>query len=165
MTFYEGLFRDLDQSGIRYLVVGGVAVILHGFVRATADLDLMVALEPENLKRFLALMKKRGYRPRAPVALEAFADPDKRKAWITDKGMKVFSLYHPQKLDELIDVFVDEPIPFDEAYSRRKVETIGSTPVTIMQISDLIRLKKIAGRPQDVQDIAGLEFLLRSPKP
>lgn len=162
MTFYEELFRDFDTAGIRYLIVGGVAVILHGFVRATADLDLMVAFDTENLKVFLSLMKQKGYRPKAPVPLEDFADPQKRKVWVTDKGMKVFSLYHPHKPEELIDVFVEEQLPFAEAYARKKVANLGSTPVNIMQIPDLITLKRKAGRPQDLQDIAGLEHILRN---
>lgn len=95
MTFYEELFRDFDKAGVRYLVVGGVAVNLHGFVRMTADLDLIVALDPENLRAFLALMKSKGYKPKVPVPIEDFADPNKRKNWIIDKEMKVFSLYHP----------------------------------------------------------------------
>lgn len=162
MTFYEELFQDFHKAGIRYLIVGGVAVILHGFVRATADLDLMLAMDPENLKRFLELLKSKGYRPKAPVPMESFADPAARKAWIEEKGMKVFSLYHPKKCEELIDVFVEEQLPFADAYDRRHVATVGTTPVDVMQIPDLIALKKKAGRPQDLQDITGLEHILRS---
>jgi len=71
--------------------------------------------------------------------------------------MKVFSLFHPQKLMELIDVFVEEPIPFDDAYARKKIVTAGATPINLIGIADLITLKKQAGRPQDLQDIAALE--------
>lgn len=161
MTFYEDLFKELHNAGVRYLVVGGVAVILHGFVRATADLDLMVALDKPNVLIFLGLMKNKGYRPKAPVPIESFADAETRKAWIAEKGMKVFSLYHPERLEELIDVFVEEQIPFKEAYERRKISQIGSTPVSIMEIPDLIALKRKAGRPQDLQDIVGLDHIYR----
>ncbi|MFN0117002.1 MAG: DUF6036 family nucleotidyltransferase [Elusimicrobiota bacterium] len=164
MTFYEELFKDLDMKGVRYLVVGGVAVILHGFIRATADLDLMVALDEKNLHTFLDLIKSKGYRPKAPVPIDDFSDPEKRKSWVTEKGMKVFSLYHPQKLDELIDVFVEEQIPFSDAYSRKKVALLGTIPINVMQIPDLITLKKKAGRPQDLQDIIGLEHILKENK-
>ncbi len=75
MTFYEDLFKDLERLKIRYLIVGGVAVVLHGFLRATADLDLVVALNEENLKPFLALMKAKGYRPKVPVPIESLSDP------------------------------------------------------------------------------------------
>jgi predicted nucleotidyltransferase len=165
MTFYEEVFKDLDSNNIRYLLVGGVAVNLHGFVRMTADLDLVVALDPDNLAAFITLMKSRGYKPRVPVPIEDFADPEKRKRWVKDKGMKVFSLYHPQKLDELIDIFVEEPLPFSDAYARKKIAHLGITRVNIMSIPDLIVLKKKAGRPQDMQDIAAMEDYLRTHKP
>src|SRR5438105_9331420 len=100
MTLYEELFSDFDKAGIRYLVVGGVAVILHGFVRATADLDLLVGLDPKNVDTFLTLMKKRGYKPKAPVAIEDFKVPENRQRWKKDKGMIVFSLFHPDRSQE-----------------------------------------------------------------
>lgn len=154
---YEDIFRELQEAGVRYLVVGGVAVILHGFVRSTADLDLMVALDRANLDIFLNLMKKRGYKPKVPVRLEEFADADKRQAWIDEKGMRVFSLIHPQKLQELIDIFVNEPIPFAEAYNRREKVRVGSTEVSVIAAKDLIELKKKSGRPQDLEDVRALE--------
>lgn len=162
MTFYEELFKDFDKAGIRYLVVGGIAVVLHGFLRATADLDLMVALDPKNLDIFLKLLKEKGYKPKAPVPIESFADAEKRKEWIHDKGMKVFSLYHPQKLGELIDVFVEEQLPFKEAYARKKTVKFGTVQINLMSIADLITLKKKAGRPQDLQDINALRDLKKS---
>jgi len=159
MTFYEDLFSTLEEHRIRYLVVGGIAVVLHGFIRATADLDLMVALDRDNLNAFLGIVKQRGYKPKVPVALEDFADPNNRRAWIQEKGMKVFSLYHPGKPRELIDIFVDEPIPFEEAYKQRKVMKIFSMSVSVINASHLIELKRKAGRPQDLEDIRALEDL------
>lgn len=157
MNFYEELFGALEENRVRYLVVGGVAVMLHGFVRATADLDLLVALDKDNLRAFLDLMKQRGYKPRVPVPIEDFADPKNRQSWIEEKGMRVFSLIHSKKPQELIDIFVEEPMPFAEAYSRRKSIRVGSTEVSVMNISDLIRLKQRAGRSQDLQDVQGLQ--------
>ncbi len=75
--------------------------------------------------------------------------------------MLVFSLYHPQKPNELIDIFIQEPIPFAEADSRKSIGTLGKTSVNLMGIQDLITLKKRAGRAQDIQDIAFLEKALR----
>ncbi|OGR89545.1 MAG: hypothetical protein A2992_03855 [Elusimicrobia bacterium RIFCSPLOWO2_01_FULL_59_12] len=161
---YEDLFQELQTAGVRYLVVGGVAVLLHGFVRTTADLDLMVALDSDNLAIFLDLMKRRGYKPKVPVSIEEFADPKKRQSWIVEKGMKVFSLIHPQKLQELIDVFVDEPIPFAEAYHRREKVKIGASEVSVIGAEDLITLKKKSGRPQDLEDIRALESFFKEKK-
>jgi predicted nucleotidyltransferase len=164
VTFYSELFEIFEKRKIRYLVVGGVAVVLHGFLRATADLDLMIALDSENLKKFLDLMKELGYKPRVPVALQDFASPDIRRSWIKDKNMKVFSLIHPKELTHLLDVFVDEPIPFEEAYQRRERISAGSSKVNVACMTDLIHLKEKAGRQQDKADIQALKKLLKKKK-
>jgi predicted nucleotidyltransferase len=157
MTYFEEIFTEMDKRKIRYLVVGGVAVVLHGFIRATADVDLIVALDAKNVEAFLSFMKQRGYRPKPPVPMDDFADPAKRKSWIEEKGMKVFSFFHPHKFEELIDVFVEEPKPFEELYSRRKVIHSGALGVSVIGMSDLMNLKRAAGREQDLQDIKALE--------
>jgi len=51
--YYENVFRVLQKNNIRYAVAGGVALVLHGVVRFTADVDLIVDLEQENLRRFV----------------------------------------------------------------------------------------------------------------
>lgn len=159
--FFADTFRALDDAEIRYLVVGGVAVVLHGFVRATADLDLMVDFDQPNLLRFLGLMKSRGYLPKAPVAIEAFAEPENRRSWREEKGMKVFTLQHPERAGELIDVFSWEPIPFVEAYPRRSIVPMDGYSISVAAIADLIALKRPVGRPQDLEDIRAMEARLK----
>ncbi len=156
---FEELFRDLEKNKIQYLVVGGVAVVLHGFLRSTADLDLMVALNPPNLKAFLELMTQKGYKPKAPVRVMDFLSLKNRREWKRKKGMLVFSFYHPAKPPELIDVFVDEPIPFNRAFQQRESISIGKTTISVINVQDLITLKKKAGRPQDLEDIRALKKL------
>ncbi|MBI5245118.1 MAG: hypothetical protein HY922_15760 [Elusimicrobia bacterium] len=153
---YEEIFKELDEKGVRYLVVGGVAVVLHGFLRATADLDLMIDLGEGNVRSFLDVAKARGYKPRPPVQIEDFALESNRRAWRQEKGMRVFSLWHPDRPQDNVDVFVDEPIPFEEAYARRKVVPVGEAGISVLSIPDLIRLKQAAGRKQDLEDIRAL---------
>ena len=162
--FFADTFRALDDAEVRYIVVGGVAVVLHGFLRATADLDLMVDFDPPNIERFLGLMKSRGYRPRAPVPIEAFAEPENRRAWREDKGMKVFTVFHPERAGELIDVFSWEPIPFQDAYARRLLIPMDGYSISVAAIADLIALKRPVGRPQDLEDIRAMEARLRRGK-
>ena len=76
------------------------------------------------------------------------------------KGMRVFSLIHPKFLTHLLDIFVEEPIPFDEAFARRVRISAGNTEVNVAGIKDLIHLKEKAGRPQDQEDIRVLQKLL-----
>lgn len=64
--FFEEALVLLRDGGVRFIVVGGTAVILHGVPRTTADLDLVVDEEPANLRRFVSAMTRLGYQPQAP---------------------------------------------------------------------------------------------------
>jgi hypothetical protein len=157
----DRIFAALEASAARYLVVGGVAVVLHGHPRFTADLDLVLALDPGNLARALPALEALGYRPRAPVSLAEFADPLQRRQWVEEKGLTVFSLWSPQLPATEIDLFATEPLPFEAAYRRALRADLGATTVTVASLRDLIALKRGAGRPQDVADVAALEAIER----
>src|SRR5579864_7886909 len=90
-VFYESILRALEKHEVRYAIVGGVAVNLHGIPRMTADLDLIVDLSKENLEKLLTAMKEVGYLPRLPVAPEELLSPEKREEWITQKNLMVFT--------------------------------------------------------------------------
>src|SRR5690606_21486518 len=93
MTPFEQIFAALRAADARYVVVGGVAVNLHGYQRFTKDLDLVVELVPDNALRTLAALQSLGYKPALPVKAVDFADPEIRAAWIRDKDMMVFQMY------------------------------------------------------------------------
>ena len=154
----ERIFRALDEAKVRYLVVGGVAVVLHGHVRLTQDLDLVVDLDPDNLERALASFESLGYQPRLPVRLRDFADAAIRRRWIETKNMTVFSLWHPRSHFG-IDLFVDEPFDFDDVYPRARIADLGEARVPVVPREELLEMKRRAGRPQDLLDLDELERL------
>ncbi|MDO8526459.1 MAG: hypothetical protein Q7T03_02090 [Deltaproteobacteria bacterium] len=157
MISYRNLFVALGKAKIRYLVAGGVAVNLHQVQRATADLDLIIHLEPDNVLKFAKVMTKLGYKPKVPVDAKDFADPKKRKEWIETKNMVVFSFINPSNHFELIDIFVQEPKPFKNMDKKKmKIEAFGVT-IPVIGLDDLIELKKEAGREKDLFDIAQLK--------
>jgi hypothetical protein len=80
---FDLIFDALQRGQVRYLVVGGVAVVLNGHPRFTADLDRVVALDPGNARAAIAGLARLGYRPRAPVDGALFADPE---AWRRPDG-------------------------------------------------------------------------------
>lgn len=157
----ERIFAALEASGARYLVVGGVAVVLHGHLRFTADLDLAVALDAVNVDAVLAAVEGLGYRPRAPVPLRAFADPAQRSDWQRTKEMTVFSLWSAGFPGTEIDLFLSDPFPFDAAWSRRLRADLEAAVVNVASLADLIEMKRRAGRPQDLEDVRALEALAR----
>lgn len=84
----EAVFDALNQAGVAYLVVGGLAVNAHGYVRISMDIDLVIALHPENISKALHALDDEGFRPAVPVTPEQFADPDNRKLWREEKEMR-----------------------------------------------------------------------------
>ena len=89
MLLYEPLFRALNASGTRYVEVGGVATVLHGYARLTADIDLILDLEESAAARAMHALAGLGLRPRALVDPADFADSRIREGWLQDKGMQV----------------------------------------------------------------------------
>lgn len=141
------------------MVVGGVAVVLHGHPRFTGDIDLVVSLEPNNVLTAMGALGALGYRPRAPVPIEAFADPIARRSWVQEKGLTVFSLWSPSQATTEVDIFVEEPFPFDEAYARALHAKLDHATVPVASIADLIALKMRAARPKDLEDVRVLRLL------
>ena len=161
MALFEPLFDAFNKAGLRYVVVGGVAVVLHGFARLTADVDVVVDLSPEEAAKAVDCLSSLGLRPRAPVDPIGFATPTTRQTWIEEKGMQVFSWYDPENPMREVDVFVSHPIPFEDLWSRSTLFSLGTTLVRVASIADLIQLKRLAGRPEDLTDIEALEEIER----
>lgn len=157
---FEAVFAALQSAGVRYLVVGGVAVVLHGYPRFTADLDLVVALDRENALGLVDALTTLGYRPRAPVPAAAFADAETRRLWIQEKNLTVLSFWSPGHPATEIDVFVAEPFPMEPALARSLRFQVGEVTVPVASIPDLIFLKRQSARPKDLDDIQALEAIL-----
>ncbi len=159
----EEIVKALNDASVRYLIAGGLAVVAHGHLRFTADVDLILDLDEDNARRALSALSGLGYRPRAPVALEEFADPKARSQWIREEGLTVFSLCSPQHSATEIDLFVESPLDFDRAYhAALRLEVAAGVSATFLGFEDLIALKKKAGRPQDLADIERLQASKRA---
>jgi predicted nucleotidyltransferase len=156
----RAIAEALDRTQVRYLVVGGIAVVAHGHLRYTADLDLVLDPDPGALRRAIEALSALGYRPRAPIAFEGFADPAQRRAWAEQKGMMVFSLVSSEHAATELDLFLESPFDFEAVYSRSVRMTLrDGTAITVVALADLIELKRSAGRERDLQDIRELESL------
>lgn len=154
------IFKALADAEVDYVVVGGLAVIMHGYLRATADLDLAIGLSPDNARRGMQALAAIGLRPRLPVALEDFADPDKRAEWRDTRNMRVFPLWDPANPLRSVDVFIDEPIAFEQLLQHAVTKDLDGLSVRVASIPHLIEMKQRAGRPRDLDDIAKLRQIL-----
>lgn len=156
MSQFLPIFRLLNEADVRYIVVGGIATILHGYVRATTDIDLVIDLQPEEVEKTIRALSAHDFKPRAPVDPLQFADPVQRTRWLEEKGMQVFSMVRPNNPGVSVDLFARHPIPFDALWARSILTEIGGLSIRICSIDDLITLKRLAGRPRDLNDIEHL---------
>ncbi len=153
---YGDVYKALNKAKVRYAVAGGVAVAAHGYLRTTADLDLIIALRDDNIGKMFDALYKIGYRPKVPVTKEQLKNKKQREQWKKEKNMIVFSFFHLKDHFKLIDMFVYEPFPFSEISRKMiKVKVQGIT-IPIISLAHLKILKQRAGRPKDLIDLANL---------
>lgn len=159
---FEELLSGLVKADVRFVVVGGLAVVIQGHARLTADIDLVVDLHPENIRRAVEFLTARGLRPLLPVNPLAFADAVQREQWVENRNLQVFSMRDEQNPLLTVDLFAREPAPFEDLWARADQVKLGGASVRIASIPDLIRMKRTAARPQDLADIEQLERIEKS---
>lgn len=125
-------------------------------------MDIVIGLEYENILRGLPALLSIGYAPSILVSAEEFADSANREMWRREKNMLVLKLWSDIHRRTPIDVFVYEPFNFEAEYilAERK-GTAGGLSVPFVTLDSLLTMKRSAGRPQDLLDIAALEELRR----
>jgi len=150
----EDVAQTLTRHGVRFMVVGGLAVAAHGYLRFTADVDMVIQLDSENVLSAFKALAEAGYKPSVPVTGEQFAERALRDRWIAEKGMVVLSFWSDQYRDTPLDVFVSEPFDFDSEYNEGlQQELIPGVMLRFPKLETLIRMKLAAGRPKDLIDV------------
>ncbi len=164
MAIFAPLFDALNKSNIRYVVVGGLATVLHGYVRLTVDIDLAVDLTPNEAKKAISTLTQLGLVPQLPLNPSDFANPQTRQIWNREKNMQVFSMVDPRHPLRIVDLFVENPIPFEDLWNRSRTVQVDTASIRIASLVDLIHMKQLAGRPQDLIDIEQLEQIQKRQK-
>jgi len=156
---YDDVFIALHGARVRFVVVGGTAVVLQGHARLTIDLDLVLDLAAEPAAAAIHVLTELGLRPRLPVPAADFADEATRRDWVEHRNLQVFSLFDPDRPAREVDLFATEPLPLDELERDATVFPISGVPVKVASRQHLIEMKRRAARPQDLADIAALQEL------
>lgn len=159
MRPYVDVLRALTQANVAFVVVGGVAVTLHGHLRTTVDLDLVIDLVTANVESALAVLTDQGLVPRLPVRASDFADPAIRQGWVDHRNLTVFSMHDPSDPRREVDLFADPPLDVHSLFAQAVTMQIGDVEVLVASRPHLIQMKRLAGRPQDLSDIAALQAL------
>ncbi len=158
---FEAVVEALNGAGVRYLVAGGLAVNAHGYLRLTIDIDLVIALDSDNIFGAFEALKQIGYRPTLPIDAAQFSDPAQRQRWMEEKGMKVLNFFSDRHRETPLDVFVYEPFDFQSEFEIAMAgELRPDLSVRFVSIPTLIRMKEVAKRPKDEDDIQHLRWIL-----
>lgn len=156
--YFEDIFKKFQDARLRYILAGGLAINAYGVPRMTYDVDILVDLTPANVILLFTVLAELKFRPKVPITGEDFADENKRKMFMEKKGMRVLSFWQDGAPIREIDVFVDNPIDFEELWEKRvSMPFTNGIEVNVVNIDHLIKLKQIAHRMQDVADIESLK--------
>ena len=159
------LLQALSDEQVQYVLVGGLAVQLHGFLRSTFDIDLVLAMNDENLSRFIAVVQGYGLVPVLPVPIESLRNASLIDQWHREKSMLAFALREPHIGGSVVDVLVRSDVPYDTLMANAVAGELFGRKVWIASIDDLLVMKRIANRPKDQLDIAALEKIKRGEDP
>ena len=159
-TDFIGLFTLLAAARIRFVVVGGLALLLHGLDRLTADVDLAIDLSTDAALEAVRTLTEGGYRAMAPVDPVSLANPELRREWQATRNMKVFSFWDTTNARPTVDVMLAPVVSFDDLWADAALTTIGGVEVRIASVQHLIKMKEAAGRPQDLVDLERLRAKL-----
>lgn len=133
--FYTDLFSALLRRHVDYVVIGGLAVSLHGVERATMDIDVTVAMTPDNLAALVEVARELGMSPVLPVALDALTDMDQLAHWHRERHMEVFALRAPGCAGVTLDVLLFPPVDFGGLQDRAWVFEVADVPLIVASIN------------------------------
>jgi hypothetical protein len=136
---FADVFARLERDQVRYVVISGVAVVLHGYVRPLADLDVVIDRSPAEAQRAMSALAACGFVPSLPLPLDM---------------VTVMRMFDGSQRE--VDVFVRYHIPFEEllAASARMRVSDGMVPVASRE--HVIQAKRVSRRPHDLEDIERL---------
>jgi hypothetical protein len=143
-AIYSDVFDRLEHDKVRYVVISGVAVVLHGYIRPVADLDIAIDSSPDEAQRAMSTLTACGFVPTIPLPLSALT------------VLRMFDVLHRE-----VDVFVRYHIPFEELVSASEMMRVGDNMVRVASLDHVIRAKRITRRPHDLDDIEGLLSLAK----
>ena len=132
-----------NKHAVKYLVIGGYAVSVHGYPRSTKDMDVCIEMSVENAEKMIAVIKDFGFE-----SVELSESDFLSKNFITQLG------YEPLRIDILNDL---DGVAFAEAWGNKKVVIISEVEINFIGYNELLKVKEKAGRPQDIADISMLK--------
>ncbi len=151
--FVDRVVTSLRQARVRFAIAGGHAVALHGAVRGTLDLDLVLALSRGNFTAAEAALNGIGLESRLPLKAEEVFDF--REEYIRNRNLIAWSFVNPADPTEIVDIILTEDLDSMQV----DMVPLGRLRLPVVAVADLIRMKEKSGRPQDLEDVKALRSI------
>lgn len=143
---FQDFIRSLNESQVKYVLVGGYAVILHGYNRSTGDLDIWVERSEENYLRLLKAFQIFGMHIFDMTKLN----------FLENTELDVFTFGRPPvSIDIMLQV---KGLDFGEAYANAEKKAIEGLEIKLISLPQLMKAKIASGRNKDLDDIENLEL-------
>ena len=156
MSFLEKVCAALREADVRYAIAGGYAVALHGAVRGTIGVDVVLHWTKRALAKAEAALNGVGLVSRLPVsARDVF---EFRDEYVRNRNLTTWNFYNPDDPSEQVGIVITYDLTGKQGKRLKRV-TLPSGPVQVLSLKDLIGMKRASGRPQDIEDIRALERL------
>jgi len=139
---FKELLQLLNSKKIEYLVVGGYAVAVYGYPRATGDMDIWIAISEDNAQKIVEALKEFG-----------FNTPQLNEELFLEKGKNIRMGNPPLRIEILTSI---DGVKFAECYGNKKTVTIDDIDINFISLEDLKKNKKASGRHQDLADLENL---------
>lgn len=139
---FKEFLKLLNAHGVKYLLIGGYAVAYHGYPRATADMDIWIAIHPDNARKLVTALKEFGFNLPS-LSQDLFLKEDQ----IVRMGLP------PIRIEIATTI---SGVSFDECYQARITDAIDDIEVSIISLAHLKANKKAAGRHKDLDDLENL---------
>jgi predicted nucleotidyltransferase len=150
----QGILEELAQEGVEFLVIGGVAVGYHGHIRATKDVDVVPAPDPANLKRLAGALEALEAQVEGADDFDHGELPDPLNPTELELGGNWILLTRLGRLDVM--QWIGEDALWETLADGAVEDKIAGLTVKVIGYDDLVRLKQLAGRPEDLADLQHL---------
>lgn len=143
----------LAEAKIPYAIVGGYAVALHGVIRGTVDVDIVIEWTLKNLEKTEVALKKLGLISLLPIDANSLFHF--KNEYMQNRNLIAWNFYDPKKPSRQVDIVIN----YDLKNASTKTIINNNNKIKILSKKDLIKMKKASGRPQDLEDVKSLEEL------
>lgn len=160
-SFLKQIIVSLSERGVKYIIFGGVALVIHGVERMTLDLDISLELEEENVKKFLQVMEDFHMTPRAPISPYVLLDQEALDYIIKEKNAVAFTFLDKEKPYKQVDVLIHPELRYEKWIEKTVSISLFGHKVCLLSREAILEMKKNMENPRD-KDLLDIKELEKS---